>query len=311
MKRREFLKAGGAGIGAFSLAGLIGTLPRQTLAATLDLSLTAEQVNKSLVDGATVPVWQFRAATPGPGVLGAGLVANSGDVLNITLQNTLDRAINVAIPGLLENARPCLPNSAQTYSVTLSTPGSFFMTDDVNGVLGRAMGLAAPLVVLPAGSPGQLVPGGPSFDRQYTLVMQELDDRANAAVAAAGVPDLDNYEPNYFFVNGLSYPDTTTDAETLLSTTVNERVALRFINAGLIYSSMHFHGYHVEVFSRNRNAQAVVVDKDTVLVAPGECVDLILPVTQPGRYPVHNHFLPAVTANGVYANGALLMIEAV
>ena len=41
--------------------------------------------------------------------------------------------------------------------------------------------------------------------------------------------------------------------------------------------------------------------------------DVILPVAQPGVYPLHTHFVPGVTANGVYLNpygGALIVMSA-
>jgi FtsP/CotA-like multicopper oxidase with cupredoxin domain len=170
------------------------------------------------------------------------------------------------------------------------------------------------MVVLPANVENRLSEAGPVFDRQYTLVLQELDDRVNSRVAAGGGFDMAGYEPNYFFVNGLSYPHTTVDADTLISMNVGDRVALRFINAGLITNPMHFHGYHVEVVSRDRRPETAVVEKDTVPVGADECVDVILTCNQPGAYPLHTHYVPGVTANGVYVNpygGALIVMNAV
>jgi hypothetical protein len=50
--------------------------------------------------------------------------------------------------------------------------------------------------------------------------------------------------------------------------------------------------------------------KDTVEVASGTTVELILDVNQTGSYPVHPHSLTAVTANGLYPYGALNLIVA-
>jgi FtsP/CotA-like multicopper oxidase with cupredoxin domain len=122
-----------------------------------------------------------------------------------------------------------------------------------------------------------------------------------------------NYEPNYFFVNGLSYPHTAADGDPLVDMFVGERVAIRFVNTGLITNPMHFHGYHVDVATRNRIPETAVITKDTVLVNVSECVDVILPCNQPGAYPLHTHYVPGVTANGVYVNpygGALIVMSA-
>jgi FtsP/CotA-like multicopper oxidase with cupredoxin domain len=183
-------------------------------------------------------------------------------------------------------------------------------TDNYNGELGRAMGLAGPMVVMPANGSNTLYSGGQGFDRQYTLFMSELDDRLNAAVEAGGSYDMNDYEPNYFFANGLSYPNTTADADTLISMNVGEDVAIRFINGGAITYPMHFHGYHVNVATRNRVIETRAIEKDSVQVERDENVDVILPVAQSGLYPLHTHFVPGVTANGSYANGGLIIMSA-
>jgi FtsP/CotA-like multicopper oxidase with cupredoxin domain len=144
-------------------------------------------------------------------------------------------------------------------------------------------------------------------------VLNELDDRLNTAVYNGLSYDMADYEPNYFFVNGLSYPDTAKNEDTLVTMGVGENVAIRFINTGLIVSPQHFHGYHVNVVSRNRIPENTIVEKDTVVVDVSESVDIILPVNQPGVYPLHTHFVPGVTANGVYVNpygGALIVLNA-
>ncbi len=293
-------------------------LPRlhsdQGLGTTFDIDLVAEAVSKPMIDGASVTVWQLRnPAIAGPGALVSGLMAQEGDSFNVTLQNNLDRPINFAIPGVLSATAPVAAGNSQLYSFAAPAAGSYFYTDEINGEIGRAMGLAGPLVIMPEDGSNSLYAGGPTFDRQYTLVLGELDDRLNQQVAAGGSYDMDNYEPNYFFVNGLSFPDTASDSDTLLATTQGEDVAIRFINTGAITNPMHFHGYHCQVATRNRVPENQIVEKDTTLVRIGDCVDVILPIDQSGTFPLHTHYVPGVTANGVYTNpygGALLLIEA-
>ncbi|HFQ14297.1 MAG TPA: hypothetical protein ENK40_05830, partial [Gammaproteobacteria bacterium] len=75
----------------------------------------------------------------------------------------------------------------------------------------------------------------------------------------------------------------------------------------------HFHGYHVNVISRNRVPETVAINKDTTQVDRDMCTDVILPVNQPGAYPLHTHYVPGVTANGVYIDpygGALIVLLA-
>jgi FtsP/CotA-like multicopper oxidase with cupredoxin domain len=314
MNRRDFLKAGLGGAAAFSMPLLPRLRPDHGLGTIFDIDLVAEAVSKQMIDGTSVTVWQLRnPAATGPGDLASGFMALEGDSFNVTLQNNLDRPINFAIPGVLSGTPEVAAGNSQLYSFAAPAAGSYFYTDEVNGEIGRAMGLAGPLVIMPEDGSSTLYAGGPTFDRQYTLALSELDDRLNQQVAAGGSYDMNNYEPNYFFVNGISFPDTRTDPDTLLASTQGEDVAIRFINTGAITNPMHFHGYHCLVATRNRVPETEVVEKDTTLVRIGECVDVILPIDQPGTFPLHTHYVPGVTANGVYANpygGALLLIEA-
>ena len=314
MNRRDFVKNAAITAGYFGLSGLTTLTPRRLSASTTTISLAAETSTKILVDGTELTVWQFRNLNGlGPGQLSAGIVIREGDPVEITLYNYLDRNVDLRIPGVLTDSPSIAPGESYTYEFTAPPAGTYLFHDGINGDLGRAMGLAGPMVVTSAESEKHLFTDGPTFDRQYTLVLHELDDRVNRAVASGSYFDMAEYEPNYFFVNGLSYPNTTTDDETLIAMQVGERVALRFVNAGLIINPMHFHGYHVEVATRNRQVETAVIEKDTVLVDVDECVDVILPVNQRGAYPLHTHYVPGVTANGVYVNpygGALLVMSA-
>jgi len=334
MKRREFLKASAASAACFSMSGLTLAMPKWAEAAQTTrstINLVAEVAQKTVATAATgatanvlVPVWQFRdQAAPGPGLLASGIVGRTGDTITISLTNTLDRPINFVIPGMLETSTPVAPGSSGTIAFVLRAPGSYFYTDGANGQLGRAMGLVGPLVVLPQQSGlnsllsnPAVAPNAPAapnltlFDQQYTLLLHEMDSRLNSAIASGGTFDMATYEPNYFFINGLSYPATKSDPTTFIKMALAEVVAIRFINAGLIYYPMHFHGYHVDVVLRNRTQEKAVVSKDSVLVSVGECVDTLLEVNQVGAYPLHSHYMPAVTANGVYPFGNMLLLQA-
>ena len=315
LNRRDFLRTSALGMAAFSMSGLTRAFDRAGTAAVIDVSLVAERVVKSMIDGTSVPVWQFTDPDgTGPGDLTSGLVVLEGDTINVTVQNDLDRAVNFVVPGSFAGTPTVTPGNSRLYSFPAPAAGSYFYSDDANGEIARAMGLSGPLIVMPAGSSDTLYTGGPSFDQQYTLVLHELDDQLNEAIDSGQSFAMADFEPNYFFANGLSYPDTAGDSDTLVSMNQGEDIALRLINAGVITNPMHFHGYHVEVATRNRVPETVVVDKDTVLVNREECVDVILPVSQSGAFPLHTHFVPGVTANGVYVNpfgGALIIMKAV
>ncbi len=104
MQRREFLKSSLAGSAAFALSGLTVLNSKRAHAATSNIELSAEGTYKTMVDGTSVYVWQFNDANgSGPGALTSGIVVNEGDVVNVTVTNNLDRAINFVIPGVMAN----------------------------------------------------------------------------------------------------------------------------------------------------------------------------------------------------------------
>jgi FtsP/CotA-like multicopper oxidase with cupredoxin domain len=314
ISRRNILKAG-ASAALFSMSGLTLFSPRVN-AATITYNFVAESYVKTMVDGVNITAWRFRdlgGTTSGPGDLSAGIVAQSGDTIVVNLTNNLTTSIQFDMPGVLENQAVINPGTSITYNIAAPEAGSYLFRDNKNAEFGQAMGLIGPMVILPSNGSQTLYDGGPAFDRQYTLVLNDFDDRLNSATANGQSYDLNNFEANYYFVNGLSYANTSSDVDTILAMSMGEDVAIRFINGGLLTHSMHFHGYHVKVISRDRMPVTDIIDKDTVVVNPGECVDVILPVNQLGKFPLHTHYIPAVTADGVYVNpygGALLILDA-
>jgi len=306
MQRREILKAGLLTAFAASLSGTV-LWPGRADAATHTLDIVAERVVRLVVPNSStvIPVWRFRDASTGEN---AQINVLSGDAITINLRNALTVPVNLVIPGLLDDAPACPPGGSIVISfVVPDNPGSYVFYDNRNGLVGRAMGLGGALVVRPRDGVNRLYNGGPGFNREHLLVFQEVDSRLNLTVDGGGVFDINNFEPNYFYVNDIAYVQD--GVELLLG--LGENVAIRFANPGLIYNPMHFHGYHVRIATRNRIPETSIIEKDTVSIRPGEVADVILPVgLQAGLFPLHSHYLPALTNNGRYPGGGLIMLNA-
>ena len=314
MKRRDFLKKGAGSTAAFALSGLI-LAPKAAQAATnRSYNISADSQYTTMIDGTTVFTWGFNdPVSPGPGHIGSGMVVNEGDTIEVNLTNNLDRAINFVIPGVLGATPSVAPGATRTYTFTAPAAGTYLYTDDTNDFIARAMGLFGPLVVMPANGGAALYSNGPSFDKQYTMIMSDMDGRLNDAIANGATSyDINSYEPNYYFANGLIYPDTKKYDDTLITMNVGDDVAIRFISAGLIENPMHFHGWHVNAIKNNGQLVTDFVERDTILVRPGTTAEVILPVIQAGAFPLHTHYVPGVTINGVYTNpyggGLIIMI---
>ncbi|MEM9555007.1 MAG: multicopper oxidase domain-containing protein [Acidobacteriota bacterium] len=323
VSRRRLLQGGLAGAAALTLPLWARNFVVRGGAAP---AFTASPVAKTLADGSTIPTWQLvDAGGSGLGALPSALVVDEGDSVSLELTNGLAENVDLVVPGVTSGPPTWVtPGGSRTVTFTAPTAGTYLAHGitplDPTGEVCRAMGLATPLVVRPPGEPRRLYSGGPRFDREYTLMYQDFDDRLNAAVDAgdSGSYDMANYEPNFFIVNGLGFPDTLQSGSTRLSMVVGDAVALRFLVAGQVTYPMHFHGYHADVEARREEGglsapETAVRSKDTVQVEIGASADVILNVDQPGVFPLHSHYVPAVTFDGIYLDphgGSLLMLAA-
>ncbi|MGH7463424.1 MAG: multicopper oxidase family protein, partial [Longimicrobiales bacterium] len=72
-----------------------------------------------------------------------------------------------------------------------------------------------------------------------------------------------------------------------------ERVRLRIVNDPNVFHAMahpiHLHGQRLLVLSRNGTRTSNLVWKDTALVQAGETVELLVEMTNPGRWMLHCH----------------------
>ena len=140
------------------------------------------------------------------------------------------------------------------------------------------------------------------------MLYQDIDNRWNSKIAQRIRPDMSDYEPNFFTVNGLIYPDTASDADTTIACNLGEKVLIRFGNLGRMRQAIHFHGYHVEIIDTNNQPELHLPKKDTFGLPYASTVNAILTPHQVGTYPMHPHSLTAVTANGLYPFGQLALI---
>ncbi|MFT5059434.1 MAG: FtsP/CotA-like multicopper oxidase with cupredoxin domain [Planctomycetota bacterium] len=170
-------------------------------------------------------------------------------------------------------------------------------------------GFSAMLISRPIGGANELYVGGPSYDKEYFILFEDEDDRWNSVMGnMTARPPQTTYEPNYFMMNGLAYPDTASDASTYVTGTLGQRILIRMGNLGRMRHAIHFHGYHPEVVARENVPETVFGEKDTIPLPHRTTVDVILTANQLGTYLLHPHSLTAVTENGLYPWGQLTLI---
>lgn len=291
------------------------------LSAPANWSLRAVPTTYTFPTGAVLPF--FRLENLGAGTTHGHvpvLEATEGQTVTVQIDNQLPIAIR---PGLIGVKDGPFLRAGQTGQFTFSMPpaGSYLMgrgnpTRGGGGGMQAydmqrpASGFSAMVISRPTSGMNELWSGGPAYDREYFLLYEDADDRHNAVMGSAGSAlPMQPYEPNYFMVNGLAYPDIAGDADSVVSGLLGERILIRMGNLGRMRQSIHFHGFHPEVVARNAVHETILGEKDTVPVPQRTTTDVILTANQVGDYPLHPHSLTAVSANGFYPLGQLSLIS--
>jgi FtsP/CotA-like multicopper oxidase with cupredoxin domain len=192
------------------------------------------------------------------------------------------------------------------------------------------MGMYGALVVYNKNDPAALTGPGSGFggtlygwkyDKDYVLLESEIGPEQHVAEEISGDYNPINYHPAYWFINGLSFPNTIHaglpgangwsdwiaahpgyDPFITGSVGLKQKVLLRMINMGYETQPMHMHGFHGKVIGSDQrawpwaNTAGVTppgqgLEKNTLIIGSGETYDWLIDFSQ-------------VTLTGTYPNGA-------
>jgi len=158
-----------------------------------------------------------------------------------------------------------------------------------------------------------------SYDREYDLVYQDMDrqlhsipqksnDVRRIAKAMNREYKISERTPDYYLLNGHSFPFTIRDS--LLIVKPDQKIKLRLLNAASEPLYLHTHGHKPTITHRDGIALPKPVMADTVHVGPAQRVDMVLNTTNdglhsygPGAWILHDHHEPGVTTNGMSPGG--------
>ncbi len=315
--RREFLGTLASGLGV-SAAGLAAAPRASARPLATTWNLRAVQTSYDFADGTALPFFRF-APSGGGGRRGQlpYFEATEGDAVDVIINNQLPIALRPALIGVAEGPEIAAGTSG-VFSFTMPPAGSYLFGHAPPRFSSRShgpvahpthSGLSASVTSRPTSGQQELYNGGPTFDREYGLIYEDADSRINQTMGGTTPSRTKPYEPNYFTVNGLAFPDSASDPDTIVSGSLGEDILIRFGNFGRMRQSIHFHGYHAQIVTQNTVPDATMPPKDTIAVPYHTTVDVILTPNQAGVYPLHPHSLTAVTANGFYPLGALALID--
>jgi len=293
----------------------------------------------------TLPAWGY-ALDPGLiRVPGPVLQVTAGDVLQVVLTNGLPEPVSLMVPGLSETPRPVKdadgrllslvdhagPGESVTYVLSAPHPGTYRYESGSNPAVQVQMGLYGVLIVRPAGydagNPATWTAYGPDtgteYDREYLLVLGEVDSRLRASIGAGLTFNLLDFRPDWWTINGRAHPDTTAPDNASsqpmgahMTGTVGERLLLRCVNAGFEPHALACLGLAARVVAQDGfPLKPSVVDVDatheegTVLIAPGGVTDLILALPFPGQFPLIDRDFKHAVNEDRFPGGMLTILD--
>lgn len=133
------------------------------------------------------------------------------------------------------------------------------------------------------------------FDRHYTFMLNEVDTTPHDNLINVQEFVWSNYDPNYWVLNGRSYPDTILSDSDIVGTELEvrqpissliqalpgERILLRMANLGYEQQAMQMLGLRLTVVGHDATFLGpLVYDTHTIYIGPGEARDVMF--TAPG-----------------------------
>ena len=229
----------------------------------------------TLKPGLTVMANTYNGAVPGP-----ALVVRQGDtlVLDYTNDGTTPDSIHMhgvhdipvtmdGVGGLSQKLVP--PGGHFVYRFVADQPGTFiYHTHDDEAMLDS--GLYGAIIVEPAVPR----PAERGLAHDFLEMISSWQIQSGAE--------------NHFTLNGKEYPSTRA-----LEVRSGERFRIRWINiSGEEFHTMHTHGHYQQIVARDASPVDYRDVEDTVLVAPGQRVDVVVDAdAKPGTWLIHCHVM--------------------
>lgn len=286
-------------IGALLLATAAGADERE-------FNLTIEEVTIQVAPDLSYQVFAFNGQVPAPLIR-----VREGDhvTVHVTNNTSLPHTIhwhgiyqrngnwrNDGVPGVTQ--KDIEPGDTFTYKWTADKTGSLWYHCHVNVHEHVGLrGMWGPLIVDPK-KPSRLE----KKVTQDVIIMLSSWDSEYATKPGQGGGPRD--EPNYFSMNGRSFPMTQP-----VRVSEGDVVRIRFYGAGGEIHSMHLHGHDMLVTHKDGTLLASPYHADTLLIGPGERYDVIVEMNNPGLWMLHDHVDPHVTNDGQAHGGPMTVFE--
>jgi FtsP/CotA-like multicopper oxidase with cupredoxin domain len=231
-----------------------------------------------------------------------------------------------------------------TYFYQPRDPGTYMYHCHFEDVEHVSMGMTGVVFVRPAKGVNYAYNDADNstyFDKEYPMFLSEIWTLERWEAAHIQEHDWSDYEPDFWAINGRSYPDTLEpDGDplvvparpelqyqphsSLVECNAGQRVLLRFVNLGFQQHAMRVDGLTFHVVGKDAKFLGPTLatttppapaypdrryDTDTIYIAPGESYDAIINPTTPGTYLLYNRKLAYLNNGGAPYGGMMTEIR--
>lgn len=287
------------------IALLLGTLAMTSAGAEVrKFEMTIEEVQVEVAPGFTANVWAFDGQVPGPLIH-----VREGDEVEVTVHNFTTNNHTVHWHGVFQTGtwesdgvphvtqHPIEPGESYTYRFVADKPGSLWYHCHVNVAEHVGLrGMWGPLIV----EPKDPIPLEKEVTHDAILMFSGWASEVAHEYGSGSAPGtlLD-----YFSINGKSFPMTA-------PIRVKEGDLLRMrLFAATIPVAFHLHGHDMLITHKDGKAIPHPYEVDVVPMLPGQRVDVMVRMDNPGLWMTHDHVDHHTTSGGREHGGSMLVVE--
>ncbi len=294
---------------------LLSHLSKLTLAAVVlsgslaqaelrKFDMTIEEVDLEVAPGLTAKVWAYNGQVPGPLIH-----VVEGDDVEVTVSNNTALAHTIhwhgqfmtnnwrndGVPGVTQLA--IQPGENFVYRFVAEKPGSLWYHCHVNVPEHVGLrGMWGPMII----DPKEPTDIEKRVTKEAILMFSGWDSKVAGEYGKGGHP---NDELDYFSINGKSFPMTEP-----LRVKKGDVVRMRLYAVGN-HVAFHTHGHDMLVTHKDGLPLPAPYYADVVPLMPGERIDVIVEMNNPGLWINHDHIEQHVSNAGKAPGGAVLTIE--
>lgn len=268
--------------------------------------LKATPVRWPILPDRRVIAWAYNGTVPGPEIR-----VPYGQRVRIVVENDLPEETTVhwhgidvpnAMDGVPDVTQPPIePGDSFTYEFAAvpagrdAAGGTFFYHSHVDEDRQMGLGLSGAFVIEPR-QPRR-------YDVEKTIVIQEWTMNPTSGETWPAM-EMSGMLPNFFTLNGKSYPATET-----VNMEVGQSALFRLVGAGAFTHPMHLHGTDFTVVAKDGHPLSSPFEADVIQVASGERYDIAFAPQRPGKWVFHCHIGHHLTNDGKGPGGLLMVVD--